>query len=311
MSRVTFAMLATIASLLCSSTVFAQSGETSRHEVLNTNDGYAIHITYYPYVETQDSDGGGAKNAPVVVMVPGDNESRLTWDKSSSPRDKDSFPVVLQKRGYAVITVDPRKHGESSLQEGEKLTPNDYAGIAALDLLAVKAFLYKEHQAERLNMRKLGIIGSGTGGTAATVFTEFDWSLAPHDDAPSLAERTPRGQDVKVLILLSPEASAGRLKATNAMRSLRNPVYAIAVQIIVGGDDQNDKKMAESIFQAYSPSKTKEANPRAVLLTPPVKDKGIALLRQPAQYVQAFKFLEDNLKPLPIMWQDRRSRLEL
>lgn len=308
MSRIVSAALLGVISFSVSLPAFAQEG--GRAETLRAADGFPLHITYYPFQESKDAPGATAQNAPVVVLIPGDKENRLLWDKSSSPRDQDAFPVLLQKRGYVVISLDPRKHGESVVNGDNRIQPNDYSAMALADLGAVKEFIFTEHQAQRLNMRKMGIVGSGTGAALAAAFTEFDWSRPPYDDAPLPGERTPRGQDVKVLILISPESSAGRVKTTTALRALRGPAINLALQVIVGADDTADKRQAVSIFDAFSTSKGGEENKRVVLLKPELKERGIALLRQKVPYGYAFKFLEDNLKTVDIPWQDRRSRLE-
>ena len=44
--------------------------------------------------------------------------------------------------------------------------------------------------------------------TAAKMPADFDWQKEPYDDAAVIEQQTPRGQDVKALILLSPEDHA-------------------------------------------------------------------------------------------------------
>jgi pimeloyl-ACP methyl ester carboxylesterase len=243
------------------------------------------------------------------VLLPGEGENRLLWDKSSAPRDQEAFPLLLQKRGYAVITVDLRQHGESKIPGREDpLMPNDYQAMVLGDMVAVKDFIFTEHQAQRLNMQKMGIVAIGPSVPVAAAFTEFDWSQRPYDDAPLASERTPRGQDVKALVFLSPETSAGRVKATTAMKFIRKPIFNIALQVIVGAADPADKRQADSVYQAFA-TLDKE-HTRTELLTPDVKDRGIALVRVPIVYVSVLKFLDAHLKGLDIPWQDRRSRLE-
>jgi len=307
MIRGTFGGLLGLMLWTCSSLAFAQEG--GRNEVLRSPDGFPIHITYYPYLVTKETPADGAKNAPVVVLLPGDKETRLLWDKSSGPSDQDPFPLLLQKRGYVVITVDLRKHGESVINADDRIQPNDYTAMAVGDMAAVKDFIYAENQAERLNMRKLAIVGSGSGAAVAAAFAEIDWARAPYDDAPTIVERTPRGQDVRALILISPESSAGRIRTSTSLRPLRGAVVNLALQVIVGGDDSADKRQASSIFDSFSPRSAAE-NPRVVLFKPELKDRGIALMRQVYPYGHAFKFLEDNVKTLDIPWADRRSRLD-
>jgi pimeloyl-ACP methyl ester carboxylesterase len=296
---------------LCSSAAPAQ--ENSRHEILRSPDGFQIHITYYPFKDDKDGAGKAAVNAPVVILLTGSGENRLMWDKSSAPRDQDPFPVLLQKRGYAVISVDLRKQGESVINGSDNaLQVNDYTAMVAGDMAAVRNFIFDEHQAQRLNMQKLGIVAVGTSVPIAAAFAEFDWRQPPYDDAPLPINRTPRGQTVKALVFISPETSAGRVKAATAMKVLRQLAPDLALQVIVGAQDSANRRQAESVFQAFvPPSRTdKSSGGNTDLLTPDLKDRGVSLIRQPIVYANVFKFLESHLRELNIPWRDRRSALE-
>jgi hypothetical protein len=112
------------------------------------------------------------------------------------------------------VTVDLRKHGESKTadEQDSTLRPNDYAAMRG-DLQAVKNFLLAEHQEKKLNISKLGIIAADDMCPVAATFTQDDWLIPPYDDAPVTdpAARTPRGQDVRALVLLSPSQTAGSM----------------------------------------------------------------------------------------------------
>lgn len=288
-----------------------QAQSEGRREVLRAPDGYPIHITYYPFRESKENSGTTALTAPVVILLHGSGENRLLWDKNSGPRDQDPFPVLLQKRGYVVVSVDLRKHGDSIASPGgdSAVTPGDYPAMVMGDLVAVKDFLFGENQAQRLNMQKIGIVAIGISAPVAAAFAEFDWTRPPHDDAPVLANKTPRGQDVKTLVLISPEASAGRLRTATSLKTLRRINPAIPFQVVVGGQDNAAKRQAQTIFDAYAPSRG-ESNPRYEFLTPDTKESGMPLFRQAAVYAFVFKFLDTQLKPMDIPWRDRRSALE-
>jgi len=298
--------------LLCATESPAQN--EGRREVLRAPDGYPIHITYYPFRESKENPSLTALTAPVILLLHGAGESRLLWDKNSAPRDQDPFPILLQKRGFVVITVDLRKHGDSIASPGgdTAVSSNDYGAMVAGDLMAVKDFLFAENQAQRLNMQKIGIVAIGTSVPVAAAFTEFDWARPPHDDAPILANKTPRGQDVKTLVLISPETNAGRLRATGALKALKKMNPLIPLEVVVAGQDTAAKKQAQTIFDAYAPAaKAGESNPRYEFLTPDTKETGMALFRQPTVYAFVFKFLDTQLKPMDFPWRDRRSQLDL
>ena len=139
-----------------------------------------IYITYYPAFAQKESI---ARNTPVVILLHGDKENRLVWEgeKGLAPR--------LQREGFAVITVDLRKHGQSTnvgrasgdspaggkSTEGTNLQSVDYGNMVDQDLEAVKKFIYEQHQAKRLNMNKIGIVAAETSAAIAVCFAANDW----------------------------------------------------------------------------------------------------------------------------------------
>ena len=285
-----------------------QAEPTLKAETAAAPDAFPIRFSYYPALAAKNPDG--LTEAGVVILLHGDKGSRISWDKGSAPAGQPTFPAVLQDQGYAVVTVDLRKHGQS-VQEGREdpLQNDDYAKMAAGDLKAVKDFLQKEHQDKKLNMGKMAIVGAGFSAPVAVAFAQFDWEQSPHDDSPVPAMRTPRGQDVKAVILLSPDAAAGRLQTNKSLVFLNR--QNLAFQFIVGKQDGADKGAAKNCFKACGGG-TKKADKRVYLLEPDMKDRGTDLLGKSPQVVEVpmLKFLEEHLQKLTIPWVDRRSRLE-
>lgn len=292
---------------LAPSFAWAQSEEAD--QVLQSEgDQFPIHITYFPALT--DSSGDGQTATPVVVLLHGEKETRQFWNKGSAPRGTNPFPVELQKRGYAVISVDLRKHGESVLENNQAPIRNDdYTKMVLGDLVAVKKFIQEEHQKQKLNMRKMAIIASGVSAPVAAAFTELDWKQRPYDDHAIPAKRTPRGQDIQALIFLSPEKGVGKLSTTRSLGFLKAPDFNIAFQVIAGQQDSGSYNTAKLLHNNFTSIKTNQV--RSEMLTPKIKDSGIALLRLPpaVAYVPMLKFLDDQLKSRNIPWQDRRSRL--
>ena len=271
-------------------------------------DRFPIKITYYAA-----PDNVKLKEAPVVVIVPDkDEKGRIAWDKGSAPRgETKTLPQALKNAGFAVITVDLRKQGESIIEGREEpIRPNDYRAMVLGDLEAVKDFIQEKHQDEKLNMRKMGIIGSGTGAALAAAFAEYDWKKPPYDDHAIRAQRTPRGQDVQALVLLSPKLRAGDAKTNTSMSFLRNPNFNIALMVIVGEEDSENYRAAKTIFSQFSSAK--DTDERAVFLPRRMKNKGIGLVRQPLSvaYNPIIEFLKNQLQKREIEWVDRRSRLQ-
>src|SRR5690606_4539975 len=128
MSRKITAVCAAALALATFDGLLAQSPKPAAPRVedrtLLTTDGWRIPITYYP--------ASGGKESPVIVMLPGKGGNRQVWRGSAEK---------LNAAGYAVVTVDLRKHGESSppgnAGRTDKLTAADYQGMAFLDLGAV------------------------------------------------------------------------------------------------------------------------------------------------------------------------------
>lgn len=278
----------------------------SQAESVTAQDSFPIKFTYYPAVaEKNDND---LSTASVVVLLHGEKGSRLNWDKGSAPAGKPSFPAVLQELGFAVVTVDLRKHGQSVMSgQAEPATHDDYFKMG-MDLKAVKDYLQTLHQEKKLNMSKMAIVGTGFSAPVAAAFAESDWKQAPYDDSPVPAMRTPRGQDVKALVLISPDATAGRL-ATNRSLTFLNK-QNLSFLFMAGKQDLLDKGTAKNCFKVCGSDK--KADGRVVLAEPDLKDRGIDLFgKNPPQVeVPILKFLDERLKKSTIPWVDRRSRLE-
>jgi len=289
-------------------TAFADA-ESSNHTLKSEGDGFPIHVTYYHADE--DKNSTGIMNAPVVIMLHGENGSRRQWDKASSPRGVTPFPEKLQELGYAVITVDLRKHGESVIEDtDEKVIPTDYTKMVLGDLGAVKRFMYEQHQRQQLNMNKTAIIAVGMSAPIAAGFAEQDWKMKPYDDAAIPSQRTPRGQDVQALIFISPEQSVGKVRATRSMNFLRSPNIGLDFMVIAGGQDSKAKKNAQSVYQVFSAIKQNEERGELKMLD--TKANGMALMQMPPTVaaIPMIKFLKENLQSHESTWIDRRSRLD-
>lgn len=309
-------------------------------KTLQAADGWPLKITYY-----RSSEG---KEAAAVILLHGKNENRLVW---TGPKGSEGFAESLHKKGFAVITVDLRKHGQSKPGEedseptavkkdkaakkssGSELKPGDYQAMVA-DMETIKKFIYEEHQKGHLNMRKTAIVAPGMSAAIAVVFATNDWAKTPYDDAPTLAARTPRGQDVQALVLLSPETNlpgvlslqvAGGLKAT-----------PLASLVVVSKGDTQDKDQSKKLFaqlggdtsKTAAPKKAepkkakekdkekeaeKEKEERHFFVELPGKLRGTELLGKRLGIEDAMlNFLKDHAqdrKGAAYEWRDRQSRL--
>lgn len=227
---------------------FGQSNTAvgNQEHTLSAADGWPIHITYY--------ESSGGKESPVVVLIP----SAEGIDDAASRTRKvwDSVARVLQKQGFAVVAADLRKHGDSVplVEESErakvtKLNQADYALMATQDMEAIKEFLVKEHQSEKLNVRKLGIAAAGSSCMVVSAFALNDWLKMPWPDAPTLAARTPKGQDVRAIMMLSPKTPVRGINTTAIAKGIADPAKGIAVNVFYNSTDRAETKAAQTVFK--------------------------------------------------------------
>jgi pimeloyl-ACP methyl ester carboxylesterase len=282
--------------------------------VLQTEDGFNIHISYYRST--------GDKESPVVVLVHEEDGNRFIWQADGGLARK------LQASGYAVITVDLRGHGESkpagggavgnanqgtkkkgTKKSGIELKPGDYTNMWQYDLEVVKDFIFKEHHEEKLNMNKLGIVGAGMGASVAAYFAVFDWEKPPYDDAPEPRFQTPRGQDVRALVLISPEEKFNGLVLSKAVSRLKDPDWGVAF-FVCSGSDPKDKAQADKIFEMATQPTPAVNKKRMYEQSYKAKLKGTGLLgqRPPVLEENIATFFDEHLKKLDSPWVDRRSK---
>lgn len=285
-------------------------------------DSALVHITYYKSTM--------GREAPVVVLLHMKDGNRFVW--------QNGFAEQLQREGYAVITVDLRGHGESRLgpaaisggnanqdpadkkkKSGSKkptgkqpaeneLKPAQYQAMVVEDMEAVKRFIFEEHEAGNLNMNKLGIIGPEMGASVAVNFALRDWEKTPHPDAPE-GFRTPRGQDVRALVLISPQSNFESLNTMKPLAALRAPAWNIAFLVAVGKKDPKDRGQAKKIYDQLSSFPKSEE--RMYFDEYSASVRGTDLLGKTPKFEEhILVFLKKHLMEAQSMWRERRSKLE-
>lgn len=285
-----------------------KSDEAGKPRTLTTGDGWPIHINYY------ESTGG--KESPVVILFPGvegkdESRTRKVWSGAAT---------ALHKKGFAVVTADLRKHGDSLPEVEENLLARltrigagDYMLMATQDLEAIKNFLLQEHQNEKLNIRKLGLATAGSGALVAAKFAEFDWSKKPWPDSAVMSQRTPKGQDVHALFFLSPVSTLRGINSTSTIRNVAS--QPIAAHVWFNPGVKKEKISAEKFFR-YLELKDDSAGDVRKLNEGPddesgkysaegmLQDKAAAIMEK-----QITEFFDKNLKQLESPWKSRKSRL--
>lgn len=285
--------------VLAPSIATAQSDGRKITKTLSAKDGWPIKISYYP------SQAG--KESPVVVLLHGDNQHRGFWEIKGK-----SWAEALQAQGIAAITVDLRKHGESKPPgvDDVKLTARDYQAMVAGDMEAVKRFIFEEHQDEKLNMRKMGIVSSEFSTAVALDYAMRDWLKKPWQDAPTLEASTPRGQDVRAIVLISPAKRVSGLSNRKAVAFLKNPALDLGVLVIYGEKDPEDEGEAHKLFEKFEDNEV-EDHKRVFEVKFQNKKRGIDLIIGNDSAKTAFlNFAKKYLSERPEPWVDRKSPID-
>src|SRR5262245_21293031 len=205
------------------------------NKLFQTSDGGTLHGTSYK--------SPGDLESPVVVLLHMKDGNRFVWQGDKG------FARRLQQAGYAAITVDLRSHGESKAggavgagnanqgggsgkkkdkkKSGIDLRLTDLEAMVAADMEAVKSFIKDEHQAKNLNMRKMAIVGPEMGASVAVAYAVLDWDKEPYDDAQE-GFQTPRGQDVRALVLISPQEKFHGMAMAKWITKLKDPNMGIS-----------------------------------------------------------------------------------
>lgn len=289
----------------CYSTALGQDATTQksiapRSVTLITADQWQIPVTYFPSPKDRDS--------PVVLLMHNRLSSRQVW--------KNGFAERLQSLGYAVISVDLRKHGESrgpnaesKAEKASDLKGRDYKAMVAGDLEAVKKFIYEEHQKQNLNMRKMGIVAPEMSAPLAVGFAWRDWLKKPHNDGLTLQTSTPRGQDVRALALISPEYQIKGFGSCNgALKMLRRREAGVAFLTVWGENDRLDEGDSQKFYDKLIGGKNEPK--RFYRKTYGSDLRGTDLFSQQSDLQeQLVAFLRIHLFELPDPWINRQNKL--
>ncbi|MGI9427941.1 MAG: alpha/beta hydrolase [Bythopirellula sp.] len=264
-----------------------QRGSSAEDSIsLTTRDGVRIKATYYP--------SSLGKNSVPVVMLHDFKQSRSVFNGLAQAL---SSPPNGDLPSHAVLTVDLRGHGESTVVEGRggatrkleitKFGKQDYRNMVLYDMEAVRKFLVRKNDAGELNLNKLCLLGTGMGANVAVSWAAVDWST------PKLASRK-QGQDVKGLVLTSPEWSHRGLPLLKSIKH-RDVREKLSMLIIYGEQDKKATKSAETIHknvERYHPTPPPEAG---------LEEKDLVMVGLPTS-LQGTRLLADpSFRTLPIL----------
>jgi pimeloyl-ACP methyl ester carboxylesterase len=195
-----------------------------------------LYATFYP-------GSNGKESVPIILLH--------SWKGSRA--DFAPLVPVLHEKGHALLLPDLRGHGQSRRRvfasprglvtetlDADKFRPADFGAMVQYDLEAWKRFLLERNDAEALNIERLCVIGAEMGAGVALNWALLDWSWPQY---PGMKQ----GQDVKALVLLSPQWN---FRGLEAQRALSHPYISssMSIMLIVGARDSRALQDAERIF---------------------------------------------------------------
>ena len=189
---------------------FPLAGQKAKDVSLETSDGVKIAATWYP----------GDRGKPGLVLIHQLGHNRSDWR---------SFAFDCQEKGYYVLAIDLRGHGQSTEGKNgrkldfQKFTETDY-GDMKFDVAAGVQWLLKEGSADP---KKIGIVGASIGANHALLF--------------AATGKTP----IKTVVLLSPGIEYRGVNVTSAAQRYAGTALFVAMT----GDEysvRSSKELAQS-----------------------------------------------------------------
>ena len=263
--------------------------------VLETKDGLRLTATFYPGTE-------GNQSVPVILLH--------MWKGSRS--DYGGLAPYLQQLCHAVLVPDLRGHGESIHAGGSNrpleaasLSRQHFLRMVDCDMEALKKFLMKKNNAGELNIEKLCLVGAEMGAVVALDWARMDWSWP-------VLNTGKQGQDVRALVLISPQWAFHGLNVKQAMAH-RLMLGEISAMILVGDEDAKAVQQAkrfEAIFRRNQPNAEAEKITDRTLFYIPIKTslQGTKMLGVRALNIEPriAKFIELRLVNQNFPWKDRK-----
>jgi pimeloyl-ACP methyl ester carboxylesterase len=195
---------------------------------LETSDGLQLKATYYG----TNPANADRKNSVPIIMLHG-------WKGSRA--DFSGLALEMQGRGCAVLVPDLRGHGKSTQikRDGNlfnidqaNLRKGDIELMVTQDLEALKTFLMDRNNAGELNIEKLCVLGNEMGATIAVQWALYDWHWP---QLPTVKQ----GQDVKALILISPQLN---FHGVGMSEALGTPLLQTGLSVLLIVGEKNSKK---------------------------------------------------------------------
>lgn len=312
-----WAWLLTVVLAMSASAASAQrrsSGTPPESAKVRTRDGVELSLNYYPSTAARDP-ALGKQVTPVVLL----HDEKDTQGVFSSLAARLQSAGAGGKSSFSVVTVDLRGHGASIRQtapngatrelDAAKLNRNDILAMSTQDMEAVRGFLVGKNDDGELNLNKLCLVGVGLGATVAVNWAAQDWS------APALLIGK-QGQDVKALVLVSPQ---WKFRGVPLQQAMRRPDLKKQVAWMLVYGEQNPKQEADinrilRQLERYHPEPVSaQAPPRRLLSLPfPSALQGNSLVSQVGAPIEdkIVDFLTVHAADQDLPWIKRRNRLD-
>lgn len=227
----------------------------------------------------QDSKKTDIENPETVVLLTKDNvELRAEWFPGKP--GKTTVPVILihdwagnrkdlyalanilhREKGFSVIVPDLRGHGQSTSRKNsdkeikaKDFRKNDFIGILE-DIESCKRFLVSKNNLGEVNIDLLVIGVVGKMSPFAVDYTLRDWQWTP-------LAGIKQGQDVKAIVMISPEKKFKSASMTPAFKipliSGKN-VEPIPIFLTWGKDHPLTSREGQSIYSTLAGSRREDA----------------------------------------------------
>lgn len=248
------AAAASLAVVLTAGTASAQgSGQQKDPELkprpveLKTADGLKLRAIYFPSDE-------GKKAIPVMFVHEwGGQMSRPYAKLAFALRDAGCAVLIPEYRGHGQSREFTNPRGQTVTLDPSKMRKMDIAAIVKRDLESAKKFLKQENNEGKLNLNALVIIGVEEGCILGAHWTVTDWRF------PSLG-RKKQGQDVKGLVMISPEKT---LMGVSLAPAVRDPNILRLPIMIVAGSESSEAGEARRIADQIETRKARFGRGRA------------------------------------------------
>ncbi|MDD3588032.1 MAG: alpha/beta hydrolase [Thermoguttaceae bacterium] len=271
------------------------------HDNYITSDGVLLVANYFK--------GNADENTIPVLLLHG---------KGQTKENMMNVAMALASSGMAVLCPDFRGHGESTRRwvqdysTGDTPTrrideeyfvdhfqKDDYLHMVNTDGKFWYNFLIALHNAKRVNIRKLVVIGTEFGGSVGSFWVRGDWSV------PNLK----RGHFARVLILVSPIAK--ECSASFEIIKRARPGDALGILFFVGDMNKelfDDVKTLRDKVGGRDKPDTPPEEKKTIIITLKSEKQGMELVdvesfKIPSLMIKFIEMRMEKARPRDLAWQ--------